>query len=290
MYRPSGIPEQVPLGAGDPRSVDLRPDLVDPVRHGEGQVLDPGYEERIAPAQGELEAAKRSRDGRRRAPLLGSCEPELARAEQRRIGHRVDRVEIRRHPPRNLARCRGHAPQTTRRPRRRHARRTGASRLLRVAQERRDGLALAERAAIPVDGVADGAVRGEADVVEHDLVEPRTGGGDGDVDVVLPDAPVVRVRPAETGRVAPDASVRMADREVRSAAGEQRVLERHDAPDEVDARAAVPRGRRRAGRSSRGRRRSRVARGTPEGSNPTSPFSSFTSSSSAVRPSRWRSK
>ena len=146
--------------------------------------------------------------------VLGSCEPELARAEQRRIGHRVHRVEIRRHPPGDLA----DAEVTRRRQPEDSGGDTNAVRVepaIRIAQEGRDRLALAERAAVPVGRSIDIPVGREANVVEHDLVESRPGRRSGDVDVVLPDAPVVRVRPPEAGRVPPDRAVGPLDREIR---------------------------------------------------------------------------
>src|SRR5439155_1083586 len=63
------------------------------------------------------------------------------------------------------------------------------------------------------------------------------GGGRSDVDVVPPDPPVVRIRPAEAGVGVPERAVGVVDREVRALLGEHRVLEGDDAADEV---VAVP--------------------------------------------------
>jgi hypothetical protein len=85
-------------------------------------------------------------------------------------------------------------------------------------------------------------VRREAHIVELDLVEARTRRDLGDRDVVVPDAAVVRVRPAEPRMVAPDRAAGRPDREVRPALGEPRILEDDHASDQVDA-PGVRRGR-----------------------------------------------
>ncbi len=88
---------------------------------------------------------------------------------------------------------------------------------------------------LPAVDLRRDAVRGEAHIVEHDLVEPGPGGRLGDVDVVVPHARVVRVRPGEPGLRPPDVPAGRPDREVGPALGELGVLE-HDHPsDQVDA-------------------------------------------------------
>ena len=85
------------------------------------------------------------------------------------------------------------------------------------------------------DRCGEVAVGGEADVVELDLVEAGFRGGHPELDVVVPDALVVRVRPAEAGDGRPHASRGRPDRVARGIRGEDGILEADDAPDEVDA-------------------------------------------------------
>jgi hypothetical protein len=80
----------------------------------------------------------------------------------------------------------------------------------------------------------DVAVARKAHVVELDLVEAELRSLRGDVDVVLPDAPVVRVRPAEAGAVEPARAVGAANRELGSPGREQRIFERDDPADEIE--------------------------------------------------------
>ena len=89
-------------------------------------------------------------------------------------------------------------------------------------------------------GATDVPVGREADVVEHDLVEAGPRCRSCDVDVVLPDALVVRVRPPETGRIPPDRPVGAMDGEIGSRTREHGILERDDAPDEVDPTRVHP--------------------------------------------------
>jgi len=79
------------------------------------------------------------------------------------------------------------------------------------------------------------AVRGEAHVVELDLVEARPRRRRRDREVVLPGAAVAGVEPAQSGTGLPDRAVRCPDGEVGARDGEDRVLERDDAADQVDA-------------------------------------------------------
>ncbi len=88
-----GVPEQVALGSGKPRRVDLRTHLVDTVLRGEAEVLHPREQEGIAAAKRLSEALERTRDGRTGAGT-GVREPELAGAEEGRIGHCVHGVEV----------------------------------------------------------------------------------------------------------------------------------------------------------------------------------------------------
>src|SRR5581483_6485664 len=81
------------------------------------------------------------------------------------------------------------------------------------------------------------AVRREADVVELDLVEPCLGRGGRDVDVVLPHARVVLVRPAQAGGRLPAAAGLALDAESGLAVRQRRVLEGDHAADQVDAGA-----------------------------------------------------
>ena len=90
------------------------------------------------------------------------------------------------------------------------------------------------------DGALDVAVGREADVVELDLVEAGAGGDLCDRDVVVPDPTVVRIRPAEPGRVRPDRAVRAPDRQVRPSVRESRVLEDDDAGRSGRARTCGP--------------------------------------------------
>ena len=80
------------------------------------------------------------------------------------------------------------------------------------------------------------AVAREAHVVELDLVEAELRRLGGDVDVVLPDALVVGVRPPEPGAVEPARAVRAADRQLGRARREDGILEGDDAADQIEAR------------------------------------------------------
>ena len=160
----------------------------------------------------------------------------------------------------------------------------GLEPLLRVLDEIGDDAPLGDARPSRIDGAVDVAVGGEADVVEHDLVEARVGGGLRDRRAVVPDAPVVGIDPAEPGDGRPDAPVGALDGEVGTLA----------------ARASGP-GSRRRGRSCRCRCGGR-ARRAPSGcrtagsrrpcapaarsavAKPISPPSSLTSSSIVLRP------
>jgi hypothetical protein len=135
-----------------------------------------------------------------------------------------------------------------------------------------------------VDRRADVAVGREADVVEHDLVEARSGGGGRDRDGVVPDAPVVRVDPRQSRVRRPDRAVRPLDRESGACGrgtgpGRRRPGRSGRCPSWCDRAGDL------AGlRSSSGRRPSLRASGTPAGTNAISPPSSLTSSSIVLRP------
>src|SRR6185503_19178480 len=77
----------------------------------------------------------------------------------------------------------------------------------------------------------------EADVVEHDLVEPGPGRSRCDRDGVVPHATVVRVDPLEARARRPDRAVGAPDRHIGPGAGEVGVLEHDHAPDDIDALA-----------------------------------------------------
>src|SRR3954468_14874985 len=80
------------------------------------------------------------------------------------------------------------------------------------------------------------AVAREAHVVELDLVEAELRRPAGDIDVVLPHTPVVRVRPAEAGAVHPPRAVCTADRQLGRARREDGILEGDDTSDQIEAR------------------------------------------------------
>ncbi len=88
---------------------------------------------------------------------------------------------------------------------------------------------------LAIDSTVDVPVAREARVVEHDLVEAGSGGCHRDVDVVLPDPLVVRVRPPEPGAVAPHRAVSRTNRHPGTSLGQPWILEHDDAPDQVHA-------------------------------------------------------
>ena len=118
------------------------------------------------------------------------------------VDHGIDRVHVTRDPARKLT-----DPEV---PRRRqpedvhgdpHSERLEAS--AGVFGEHRDRPAHGLRMLAGIADLREVAVAREADVVELDLVEAELRSLFGDVDVVLPDALVVGVRPAEAGAVEP---------------------------------------------------------------------------------------
>ena len=94
--------------------------------------------------------------------------------------------------------------------------------LLCVLDEVGDQPALRDARLAGVDGVAEVAVGGEPDVVEHVWVDARLGGRLGDGGAVIPDAPVVGVDPGDAGTGRPERPVRVLDCEVGLGAGELR--------------------------------------------------------------------
>ena len=121
----------------------------------------------------------------------------------RGVDHRVDRVDVLREPSRHLADAevvRRREPEDVDRDA--HAERLELAR--GVVDEAGDRPAHGLGGLVGEDGALDRAVAREAHVVELDLVEARAGGGLRDRDDVVPDALVVRVRPAEAGVVLPD--------------------------------------------------------------------------------------
>ena len=155
---------------------------------------------------------------------------------------------------RGTGRCRGRAWRRGRRRRPRHGRRASSAASPRTGRTARSPSPAASRLA-RVDDVVDVAVGGEAHVVELDLVEAGARGDLGDGDVVVPDPPVVRVRPAEAGVVTPDRAVAALDREVRARRRQQRILEDDDAADQVEALRVRASGDLRAACSTAARRR-----------------------------------
>ena len=105
----------------------------------------------------------------------------------------------------------------------------------RVVGELGDHPARRRRGLAREDDRLDVPVGREADVVELDLVEARACRDLGDRDVVVPDPLVVRVRPAETGLVAPDRAVPILDRQLRLAVGKTGSSKMTTRPDQVDA-------------------------------------------------------
>jgi hypothetical protein len=79
------------------------------------------------------------------------------------------------------------------------------------------------------------AVRGETHVIQLDLVEAGLRGRLGHREVVVPRAAVPRIEPAEAGARLPHGAARRLDREVGTRRREDRILERDDASDQVDA-------------------------------------------------------
>src|SRR5579859_4615076 len=79
------------------------------------------------------------------------------------------------------------------------------------------------------------AVAREADVVELNLVEARLRRGYCKVDVVLPRGARVRVEPCEAAVRVPERAVGLVHRDLGMRGRGDRILERHDAADEIDA-------------------------------------------------------
>ena len=205
-------------------------------------VLNPRHE--LHPRALHLAAEVRQRAEHRLAGLGARArEAELAAAVQDRIRHRRHVVDVLRDPARNLADAevarRREAEDGGRDPRA-----AGLEPLLRVLDEVGDDASLGDARPARIDGAVGVAVGGEADVVEHDLVEPGVGGGLRDGRAVVPDAPIVGIDPAEAGRGRPDAPVGALDGEVGTLARQSRVLEAHDAADHVDAVAVSERDQR----------------------------------------------
>jgi hypothetical protein len=80
------------------------------------------------------------------------------------------------------------------------------------------------------------AVGGKAHVVELNLAEAGVHGRHGDGEVVRPDPPVVGIEPAEPAARAPDAAVAIPQRQPRPTLRQNRILERDDSADQVEAR------------------------------------------------------
>src|SRR5207253_6453968 len=82
--------------------------------------------------------------------------------------------------------------------------------------------------------LGDVAVAGEPNVVELDLVEAELRRLLCDVDVVLPDAPVVGVRPPQSHVVEPARAVGPPDRELGNSGRQGRILEGDDPAEEIE--------------------------------------------------------
>ena len=168
---------------------------------------------------------------RRRARIV---ETELACTEQRRIRHRIHSVDVGREAARHLADPEvPHGRKTEYRRRDPDAERRQST--ARVPEEGRDRVSLCEPSAVWIHGRGDIAVRRKADVVEENLVESRPCCGGRNVDVVLPDSPLVGVGPGETCAVAPDRAIAALHGQRRPGIGERRILEDDHATDQVDA-------------------------------------------------------
>ena len=69
----------------------------------EAEVLHPRHDERVACREARARSVGAHARRSRRAPCSDPASPSSPGAEERRVRHRVHRVEVRRHPPRQLA-------------------------------------------------------------------------------------------------------------------------------------------------------------------------------------------
>src|SRR5918999_267149 len=228
-----GVPEQEALRVEVAGRLDLRPDVVEGVLAPQREVLEPGDEHGVPAAELPAEVPERAgdRDARNRVRIVQAV---LAGPEVGWIDHRVDAVEVRSQSARSLADAhlaRGAQSEDGGGDARAERLEPPAS----VFEEPRDRRAPVLPLAALEDGVREVAVGGEAHVVEHDLVEARPDGRLGDVQVVLPDALVVRIAPAEAGAGRPDVACGRMDREAGPPLGEEGILEDDDSSDQVEA-------------------------------------------------------
>ena len=152
----------------------------------------------------------------------------------RRVGHRIDRI----HDVPDLCRVLADSEVVRRRQPEDVGRDAHTERVQArggVAQERRDRLLHRLPVLARVADERNVAVAREADVVELDLVEAGFGGGDGHVDVVAPGGAAVRVEPREAAVRPPDRAVGLVNCELGMRDRRDRILEAHEAPDQVDA-------------------------------------------------------
>src|SRR5438876_3614811 len=228
------IPEHEASRVLEQRGLNLVADVCERVRPPQREVLQP--RDQVRPASLHLLAEIAERIGDRGARVrVRVRDAVLAGTVVGGIDHRVDRVDEAGQPTWKLtdAEVAGRRqPEDVGR----YARTEWMQPLRRVPEEERDGPAHRLRMSPGVADLRDVAVTREADVVELDLVEPRFGCSRADPDGVAPDATVVRVRRPEGGVVDPERAVGAADRERRLARRENRILERDDATDQVDAR------------------------------------------------------
>jgi hypothetical protein len=228
------VPEQVSLCARVAGGLDLFLHVRERVRPPEREVLQPWDEPRIETRQLPVEIPEREPDG-----ATGLCvwigQVVLARPEVGGIDHRIDRVEVRtellRALPDSHVAGRAEAEDVCGDP---HA--EWLQLLAGVLGEARDHVGLRLLRLPGEDRSGEVPVGREADVVELNLVESRLRRRLAEGDVVVPDALVVRVRPAEARRRCPHAARGGPDRVAPGVRRQDRILEADDAPDQVDTR------------------------------------------------------
>src|SRR5581483_4826837 len=169
-----GVPEPEPARVLASRRGDLVGHLDQRVRVREREVLEPRDQLHVPALQLATEVEQGAGDGPS-GVRVGILDSELARAEVRRVDHRVERVDVGRHLLRHLADpevVRGREPEDV-------GRDADAERVQlrgRVAEEAGDRRALRLPDLVPVDDLRDVAVAREPHVVELDLVEAGLGG------------------------------------------------------------------------------------------------------------------
>src|SRR6266851_879308 len=226
------VPQHEALRVLEPGGLDLVLNVRERVGTAQGEVLEPRDQLGRLASHRRPEIAERI--GHRRArSRLRIDDVVLARDVMGGIDHWVDRIHVARDPAGELA-----DPEVPLRRQSEGVHRDAHSERPEafpgVPGEHRDRpthrLGMLPRIA----NLRDVAVTGEPDVVELDLVEAELGRLLGDVDVVLPDVAVVGVRPAESRIVEPARAVGTADRELRRACRQGRILERDHPADEIE--------------------------------------------------------